>query len=480
MRRRAALLGTRASALASLPVPATDMLPGSTNPFDVSGSRLDADSRLAAGVSRPESHVAALPALSLYIHIPWCARKCPYCDFNSHNAPQVLPQDDYVEALLRDLDQDLPLAQGRPLASIFFGGGTPSLFAPDRIARILDGVASRLSVPDGTEITLETNPGTVEHGPFADYRRAGVTRISFGVQSFDDAALQRIGRIHDAAQAERAVKQAQDAGLDNLNLDLMYALPQQTLAGAIADIDKALALRTPHLSHYQLTLEPNTPFAANPPALPDDDLSNDMQDACQVRIAAAGLAQYEVSAYARAGRECAHNLNYWNFGDYLGIGAGAHGKISSASGNGAPGGPEPTRDDVALAAPGFHMPVGGLQVRRRWKVRTPRGYLELASTPRRVGGDDRIADAQLPFEFMLNALRLNDGFAPDRFRATTGLPMAAIQTRIDAAIARGWLEIGDHRIRASAFGRRFLNDVIAAFLPQRGREPRSHGGPPHD
>jgi len=436
-------------------------------------SQSPSDPRLPA----PGTH--SLPPLSLYIHIPWCARKCPYCDFNSHNAPQVLPQDDYVDALLHDLDQDLPLAQGRPLASIFFGGGTPSLFAPDRIARILDGVASRLSVPDGTEITLETNPGTVEHGPFADYRRAGVNRISFGVQSFDDAALQRIGRIHDAAQAERAVQQAQDAGIDNLNLDLMYALPQQTLAGAIDDIDKALALRTPHLSHYQLTLEPNTPFAAKPPPLPDDDLASDMQDECQARIAAAGLAQYEVSAYSRPSRQCVHNLNYWNFGDYLGIGAGAHGKITSVADR-EPEAGEQIRDNAALPATGFRLPAIGLQIRRRWKVRTPRGYLDLAATARRVGGDDRIADAQLPFEYMLNALRLNAGFALDLFSATTGLPATAIAAHIDAAITRGWLEIGDNRIRASAFGRRFLNDVIAAFLPERGSEPRSHGGPPHD
>jgi oxygen-independent coproporphyrinogen-3 oxidase len=409
----------------------------------------------------------SLPPLALYIHIPWCVRKCPYCDFNSHNAPQALPQDDYVDALLRDLDQDLALAAGRPLASVFFGGGTPSLFAPDRIARILDGVAERLALARDAEITLETNPGTVEHGPFAGYRRAGVNRISFGVQSFDDAALRRIGRIHDAAQAERAVKQAQDAGIDNLNLDLMYALPQQTLAGAIADIDKALELRTPHLSHYQLTLEPNTAFAANPPALPDDDLAWDMQEACQARIAAAGLAQYEVSAYARAGRQCAHNLNYWRFGDYLGIGAGAHGKYTQIA-NGE------MQIDAAAAGAAF-------QVRRRWKVRTPRGYLEHAATPRRIGGDDAVAADQLPFEFMLNALRLNEGFALARFAAASGLPPQAIQPQLDAAIARGWLEVDGGNVRATPFGRRFLNDVIAAFLPNRVRDKsRLHGGPPHD
>ena len=394
----------------------------------------------------------AIP-LSLYIHIPWCVRKCPYCDFNSHNAPQSLPQREYVDALLRDLDQDLPLARGRTLQSIFFGGGTPSLFAPDQIARILDGVAQRLAFAPGIEITLETNPGTVEHGPFAGYRNAGVNRISFGVQSFDDAALKRIGRIHDAAQAERAVKQAQDADITNLNLDLMYALPQQTLDGALRDVDIALSLQPPHLSHYQLTLEPNTQFAANPPPLPDDDCAWDMQEACQARLAAAGLEQYEVSAYARAGRQCAHNLNYWNFGDYLGIGAGAHAKLSGDDGS----------------------------VHRRWKLRAPKGYLEYAGTPRGVGGDDVVMKDQLAFEFMLNALRLNAGFAFADFEVRTGLPRSTIAAQLAAAQTRGWLDVEDERIRATELGWRFLNDVIASFLPER-EHPRTqtHGGPPHD
>jgi putative oxygen-independent coproporphyrinogen III oxidase len=422
---------------------------------------------------------AELPPLSLYIHIPWCVRKCPYCDFNSHNAPQALPQDEYVDALLHDLDQDLPLAQARPLASIFFGGGTPSLFAPERIARILDGVAARLHMPDGVEVSLETNPGTVEHGPFAGYRRAGVNRISFGVQSFDDAALQRIGRIHDAAQAERAIKQAQDAGIGNLNLDLMYALPQQTLEGALADVEKALLLQTPHLSHYQLTLEPNTAFAANPPPLPDDDLAWDMQEACQQRIAAGGLRQYEVSAYARPGRECVHNLNYWHFGDYLGIGAGAHGKVSSAAGSRMPAageiGPPASAEQSGLPNP------RALQIRRRWKVRTPRGYLEHAATPRRIGGDDAVAADQVPFEFMLNALRLNEGFALEEFALTTGLDEQTIRPQLDKAMRRGWLELTPGNVRTTPFGRRFLNDVIAAFLPERTRgKMQVHGGPPHD
>ncbi|MEP6939433.1 MAG: radical SAM family heme chaperone HemW [Rudaea sp.] len=413
--------------------------------------------------SSSTASAAALPPLSLYIHIPWCVRKCPYCDFNSHNAPDDLPQDAYVDALLADLDQDLfdqdvSLVRHRPLQSIFFGGGTPSLFSPDNIARILDGVAARLTSVPGVEVTLETNPGTVEHGSFAGYRRAGVNRISFGVQSFDDGALARIGRIHDAAQARRAVLQAQDDGIDNLNLDLMYALPEQSLAQALADVEAAIALRTPHLSHYQLTLEPNTRFAADPPPLPDDDAAWDMQEACQARLAAAGFVHYEVSAYARAGAQCRHNLNYWNFGDYLGIGAGAHAKIST---------PATGADEM--------------RVRRRWKLRTPRGYLEFANDARRVGGDEPVARAQLPFEFMLNALRLPQGFSLADFERSTGLPKSAIERPLDAALARGWLALIDaEHVRATELGGRFLNDVIAAFLPDRRELAIAlHGGPPH-
>ena len=395
--------------------------------------------------------MSALPPLSLYIHIPWCVRKCPYCDFNSHNAPQELPQREYVGALLRDLDQDLPLAQGRELRSIFFGGGTPSLFSADSIARILDGANARLAFARDMEVTLETNPGTVEHAPFAGYRGAGVNRISFGVQSFDDVALARIGRIHSAADADRAVKQAQDAGIENLNLDLMYALPQQTPAAALTDVEKAILLQTPHLSHYQLTLEPNTQFAANPPPLPDEDTAWDMQEACQARLAEAGLAQYEVSAYARSGSECAHNLNYWRFGDYLGIGAGAHAKLTAPDGT----------------------------IRRRWKLRAPRGYLEYAGTPRGIGGDDAIPADQLPFEFMLNALRLNAGFRIADFVAHTGLAREAFEPAVSAAIERGWLLVANDTVCTTEPGRRFLNDVIASFLPERPRTRVIHGGPSH-
>jgi putative oxygen-independent coproporphyrinogen III oxidase len=379
--------------------------------------------------------------LSLYIHIPWCVRKCPYCDFNSHNAPENLPQQQYVEALARDLEQDFTLAQGRTLQSIFFGGGTPSLFTPDAIKRILDNVESRVKFASDIEITLETNPGTVEHGPFAGYRDAGVNRISFGVQSFDDDALKRIGRIHSAGEAERAVKMAQDSGIDNINLDLMYALPEQTIDGALADVEKAILLQTPHLSHYQLTLEPNTQFAANPPKLPDDDSAWDMQEACQARLASAGLKQYEVSAYARDGTQCRHNLNYWNFGDYLGIGAGAHGKITETDG-------------------GIH---------RRWKVRAPRGFLELAGTQRGIGGDDAIPAERLPFEFMLNALRLNCGFEMSTFEMRTGLSREVLVPILTDAQSRGLIDIDGDNVRASDFGFRFLNDTIGLFLPDTSR-----------
>ncbi|WP_202845322.1 radical SAM family heme chaperone HemW [Luteimonas saliphila] len=378
------------------------------------------------------------PPLSLYVHLPWCVRKCPYCDFNSHEARGVLPFEAYVDALLADLDHDLPLAWGRTVHSVFFGGGTPSLFPPDAIDRFLQGASARLRFAPGAEITLETNPGTAEHGRFGDYRAAGVNRISFGVQSFDDDCLQRLGRIHDSAQAEAAVKLAQDAGLDNLNLDLMYALPGQALAGAEHDIERALALQPAHVSHYQLTLEPNTVFAARPPqGIPDDDLAWDMQERCQALLADAGYAQYEVSAYAKPGRRCAHNLNYWRFGDYLGIGAGAHGKLT----------------------------LGAEQaILRRWKLRHPTAWLAAAGSPAAIGGDERITPEQRPFEFMLNALRLVEGFALADFEARCGLPQTAIEAPLATAEARGWLRRESGYIVPTPLGRRFGNDVIGLFL----------------
>jgi len=379
------------------------------------------------------------PPLSLYIHIPWCVRKCPYCDFNSHNQPQVLPVAEYVAALVADLEQDLPLVWGRTVHSVFFGGGTPSLFPPEAIAQILDAASARLRLAPAAEITMECNPGTAEHGRFEGYLAAGVNRLSFGVQSFDDGCLARLGRIHDSGEAERAVKLAQDAGYSNINLDLMYALPEQTLAMALHDVERAIALAPTHLSHYQLTLEPNTVFAARPPkGIPLEDDAWDMQERCIEAMAAAGYGQYEVSAYAQPGRQCAHNLNYWRFGDYLGIGAGAHGKISSGA------------DGTIL---------------RRWKVKNPREYLKAAKSAKRIGGDDPIGPAQRPFDYMLNALRLVEGFTLADFESRTGLDRQVIDKQLQHARLTGWLEVQGDRLVPTELGQRFTNDVISLFLP---------------
>ena len=378
------------------------------------------------------------PPLSLYVHLPWCVRKCPYCDFNSHEGRGALPFAAYVDALVADLDHDLPLAWGRTVHSVFFGGGTPSLFPPEAIDAFLQQASSRLRFAPEAEITLETNPGTAEHGRFEGYRAAGVNRLSFGIQSFDDGCLQRLGRIHDSREAVAAVELARAAGFDNFNLDLMYALPGQTLAMAQDDIARAIGLEPTHVSHYQLTLEPNTVFAARPPrGIPDHDAAWDMQEACQAMLADAGYAQYETSAYARPGRQCAHNLNYWRFGDYLGIGAGAHGKLT----------------------------LGAEQaILRRWKLKHPTAYLAHAGSDAAIGGDERIGPERRPFDFMLNALRLNEGFALSLFEARTGLPRSAIAARLDAAIERGWLESDGERVVPTEFGRRFANDVIELFL----------------
>jgi oxygen-independent coproporphyrinogen-3 oxidase len=379
------------------------------------------------------------PPLSLYVHMPWCVRKCPYCDFNSHGVRGTPDYAAYVDALLADLDADLrdfgTAVHGRTVETVFFGGGTPSLFSPELVGRFLDGARERLPFAAGAEVTLETNPGTVEHGRFDGYLAAGVNRISFGVQSFDDDKLRRLGRIHSSNDAANAVREAQDAGIDNINLDLMYALPEQTLAGALEDVERAVALAPTHVSHYQLTLEPNTAFAANPPPLPDDDAAWAIQEACETRLADAGYGQYEVSAYARPGRRCAHNLNYWRFGDYLGIGAGAHGKISDAGG-----------------------------VRRRWKTRLPAAYLASAGQPARIGGDGLVATADLPFEYMLNALRLIDGVPAIDFTRRTGLPQGTIAAGMAACKARGWLVDDPAVLQTTALGQRFLNDVIEAFM----------------
>ena len=378
------------------------------------------------------------PPLALYIHIPWCVKKCPYCDFNSHGKKNELPVVEYLAALTRDLEQDLPLVWGRSVTSVFFGGGTPSLFPGAAIGEILAMANARLRFAPDCEITLECNPGTAEHDRFASYRAAGVNRLSFGVQSFDDGCLERLGRIHNAEKARSAVKDAQDAGFDNINLDLMYALPGQSLAMALFDVEQAIALQPQHLSHYQLTLEPNTLFAAKPPTgIPDMDSAWDMQEACIARMAEAGFAQYEVSAYARDGRRCRHNLNYWTYGDYLGIGAGAHGKISSGHDG---------------------------RILRRWKPKHPEAYMASAGTAAGIGGDEYVAAENRPFDYMLNALRLVDGFSLADFEVRTGLGRETIKPQLDEAVQRGWLEISGDWAKPTELGMRFDNDVMGLFL----------------
>jgi len=378
------------------------------------------------------------PPLALYIHIPWCVKKCPYCDFNSHGQKSELPLADYIAALTRDLEQDLPLVWGRSISSVFFGGGTPSLFSGAAIGEILSMANSRLRFAPNCEITLECNPGTAEHDRFASYLAAGVNRLSFGVQSFDDGCLERLGRIHDAERARAAVISAQDAGFANINLDLMYALPQQSLAMALNDVEQAIALNPQHLSHYQLTLEPNTLFAAKPPAgIPEMDDAWDMQEACIARMTEAGFSQYEVSAYAREGRRCQHNLNYWTYGDYLGIGAGAHGKISSGHDG---------------------------RILRHWKPKHPETYIASAGTQAGIGGGEFVLPENRPFDYMLNALRLVDGFSLADFELRTGLGRESINPQLDQAVQRGWLEISGDWAKPTELGMRFANDVMGLFL----------------
>jgi putative oxygen-independent coproporphyrinogen III oxidase len=384
-------------------------------------------------------HFTALPPLSLYVHLPWCVRKCPYCDFNSHEIKGTVPERAYVGALIADLEQELPAIWGRPVETVFIGGGTPSLFSPEAIDRLLSGLRALLVLPATAEITLEANPGAVEAGRFAEFRAAGVNRLSIGVQSFDDSMLAGLGRIHDARQAVTAAETAHTAGFAELNLDLMYGLPGQTAGQALADLEQALALSTTHLSHYQLTIEPNTRFAHAPPTLPDDDAIWKMQQACQARLAAGGFEHYEVSAYARPGHRCRHNLNYWRFGDYLGIGAGAHAKISSAQ----------TQCIVRSA-----------------KLRHPRVYLAEASGPKRIADERVLKRQEAGFEFMLNALRLTDGFEVPLFARHTGLPLSIVESALQKAETKGLIERDMHLVRPTALGRRFLNDLTALFLPE--------------
>jgi putative oxygen-independent coproporphyrinogen III oxidase len=377
--------------------------------------------------------------LALYIHIPWCARKCPYCDFNSHEARGPVPERAYVDALLADLEQDLPRVWGRRIESMFIGGGTPSLFSAEALERLLSGLRARLPLRLDTEITLEANPGTVERGRFAEFREAGINRLSIGVQSFDDEQLRRLGRIHDRRDAFAAAEAAHAAGLDNFNLDLMFGLPGQTVEQALADIANAIALQPAHLSYYQLTIEPNTLFHQSPPTLPDEETTDAIQRRAQAELARHGYERYEVSAYARGEtRRCRHNLNYWEFGDYLGIGAGAHGKLTD--------------------------PASG-RIHRLWKLRHPRDYLERAGSPAGIGGDEPIHETDLPVEFLMNVLRLVEGVPAGLFPERTGLPLVALEPGLNRARERGLLVGDPKRLQPTDLGLRFLNDLLQEFMP---------------
>ena len=389
------------------------------------------------GLKSQAVNFQALPPLSLYIHIPWCVRKCPYCDFNSHEARGDVPEAAYVDGLIRDLEQSLPLIWGRKVYTVFIGGGTPSLFSVQAMDRILGAVRMLLPLDVNAEITLEANPGTVEADKFKGFRDAGVNRLSLGIQSFNETHLQALGRIHNADEARRAVDIAQNH-FDNINLDLMYALPQQTLEQAEQDVRTALQYAPQHLSCYHLTLEPNTLFHRYPPSLPDDDTSSDMQQHIETLLAEHGYLHYETSAFAQPKKQSRHNLNYWQFGDYLGIGAGAHSKISS-------------HDNVL----------------RQARYKQPQAYLD------RVAQGDAVQTAQtltrddLCFEFMMNALRLNEGFSAELFSERTSLPLLLIQKELGLAEQRGLLQRDVQRIAPTALGRRFLNDLLEIFLREK-------------
>jgi len=389
-----------------------------------------------AALSRSRPEFRTLPPLSLYVHVPWCIRKCPYCDFNSHALDGELPESAYIDALITDIDQALPLVWGRRVYTIFFGGGTPSLLSPEAIERVLSAVRARLPVASGAEITLEANPGTVETGKFTAFRAAGINRLSIGIQSFDRTHLQKLGRIHDDAQARAAAEIARER-FDNFNLDLMYALPAQSLNEARADLNAALGFDPPHLSVYHLTIEPNTHFHRYPPEVPDDDTAADMQISIETLTRERGYEHYETSAYARPRFRCRHNLNYWTFGDYLGIGAGAHSKLSFAD-----------------------------RIVRHARYRQPREYMARALAESAVQVDDTVAPDDVAFEFMMNALRLTDGFALSLFTERTGLPLTLVLPMLDAAEAKGFIVRDHERARPTELGRRFLNDLLQMFLPQ--------------
>jgi len=380
---------------------------------------------------------SALPPLSLYVHLPWCVRKCPYCDFNSHEARAPIAEREYVDALIADLEQELPKVWGRSVVSVFIGGGTPSLFSPAAMDRLLSMLRALLALQPDIEITLEANPGTIDEQRLAEYRAAGINRLSIGVQSFNDALLQAIGRIHGRRQAIAAAEAAHGAGFDNFNLDLMFGLPGQTPKQALADIEDAAALAPAHVSYYELTIEPNTWFHRHPPTLPEDQALADIQVRGQARLAAAGYARYEISAYARENRRCAHNLNYWQFGDYLGIGAGAHAKISDAQ----------------------HQTITRLS-----KLRGPGAYMAEAATAARISEERRLSAHDAALEFMMNALRLTDGFPTHLFQEHTGLPISAVTAPLQQAEQKGLIEWDVSRIRPTEQGSRYLNDLLTLFM----------------
>jgi putative oxygen-independent coproporphyrinogen III oxidase len=380
-----------------------------------------------------------LPPLSLYIHLPWCVAKCPYCDFNSHALKGELPEQAYIDALLADLELDLPKVWGRTVHSVFLGGGTPSLFSGGALERLLSGVRARIPLAPNAEITLEANPGTVEHDRFESYRQAGINRISLGIQSFSDRHLKTLGRIHSGDEANRAIDAVRSAGFDNFNLDLMWALPDQSLDEALTDIDQALAFEPPHLSHYQLTIEPNTVFAARPPELPDEDSAWDIQEAADDRLRSAGFSSYEISAWSRPGRASHHNLNYWRFGDYLGIGAGAHGKIT--------------------------LPAEQRIVRQRRK-KIPHFYLGAAEDRSFIAEEQAVARQELAFEYFLNRFRLSEPVPWTEFETRTGLSRESISAPLDEAADLGLVRIDSTHIHRTDRGARYLNDLQRMFLPE--------------
>lgn len=384
-----------------------------------------------------------LPPLSLYVHLPWCIRKCPYCDFNSYRAPDALPEGPYVDALLRDLEGEAEAAGERALESVFIGGGTPSLFSGPAIARLLEGVAAQLRLPADAEVTLEANPGAIDAARFGEFRAAGVTRLSLGIQSFRDDRLVALGRIHDGAEARRAAEAALDGGFSNVNLDLMYGLPGDDVAGSLEDLEQAIGLGPAHLSWYQLTLEPNTAFNRRPPALPEEETVTAIEEEGRRLLERGGFERYEISAYARPGRRCRHNLNYWQFGDYLGIGAGAHGKLTGADG----------------------------AVTRRAKQRNPRTYVALAGSPAAFT-DERVESAgQVALEFLMNALRLPGGVTVTMFEQRTGQGIEAIAEPLAVAAERGWLGLESEFLRATPAGLRMLNSLLELFVALDERAP---------